>query len=144
MRKYICRVQGLPSLPSLIVTPNAAFLNQWERALFDTGVPSQNIVRFARDDSKEPHENDCFVLLSRHALLAETRHVLKGHGSNLFPPLPQDLIELLQDTRMRGEGNVDKVRIALGNYSKTITRKLFRALIIDESHVFRNLMTFGT
>jgi hypothetical protein len=128
----------------LIVTPNAAFLNQWERALFDTGVPSQNIVRFARDDSKEPHGNDCFVLLSRHALLAETRHVLKGHGSNLFPPLPQDLIELLQDTRMRGEGNVDKVRIALGNYSKTITRKLFRALIIDESHVFRNLMTFGT
>ena len=76
--------------------------------------------------------------------MAETRHVLKGRGSNLFPFLPHDLIDLLQDTRMRGEGNVDEIRIALGNHSKRIARKQFRTLIIDESHVFRNLLTFGT
>ena len=74
--------------------------------------------------------------------MAETRHFLKGHRSNLFPFLPIDLLELLQTARIRG-GSVENMTRAIGTYSKSITRKRFRTLIIDECHTMRNLLTFG-
>jgi len=143
LRSHICKIKGVSSLPTLIVAPTAAFLNQWERALSESGVPASHITRFVRDDQQKLREDEwCFILLSRHSLMAETRHVLKGRRSNLFPFLPIDLLELLQHTRTRG-GSVDKITRAIGKYSKSITRKRFRTLIIDECHAMRNLLTFG-
>ena len=128
--------------PAPLTPPTAAFLNQWERALFESGVPASHITRFVRDDQHKLCEDECFILLSRHSLMAETRHVLKGHRSNLFPFLPIDLLELLQTARIRG-GSVENMTRAIGTYSKSITRKRFRTLIIDECHTMRNLLTFG-
>jgi len=142
LRSHICKIKGVSSLPTLIVAPTAAFLNQWERALFESGVPASYITRFVRGNQHKLCEDECFVLLSRQSLMAEMRHVLKGHRSHLFPFLPIELLELLQYTIIRG-GSVENITRAIGTYSKSITRKRFRTLIIDECATMRNLLTVG-
>jgi hypothetical protein len=85
---FIYNLQGkgnnLPSLPTLIVVPRSdAFVNQWKDALVCSGVPSENIILFARDSI------DTLQHESKHSLTTEMRHFLKGRGSVLFPNIPQ-------------------------------------------------------
>lgn len=133
----------MPSLPTIIVVPSDAFVNQWKNALLCSGISAQNIYLFVRDSGDSQLQGtDTFILMSKYSLMTEMRHVLKGRGSILFPNLPEDLVNILLDTKMHG-GHVEEITAALGTHSKTHCKKLFRTLIIDECHTLRNLLTYG-
>ena len=127
----------------MIITPNDAFLDQWELALEASGVHLHQIKRFSRDGDSSILQGHKYILITRYSLMSEMRHVLKGNGSVLFPPLPRDLMTFLQDKKANG-GRADSITRTLGMFSKYIGAKRFRTLIIDECHIFRNLMTYGT
>jgi len=148
LRDFVYKVQeektNLPSLPTLIVVPSDAFVNQWKNALVYSGVPSETVALFVRDIEVDTLQNEDkpFLLMSKHSLMTEMRHFLKGRGSVLFPNIPEELTNLFLDTRTRG-GNVEEITDALGAFSKMSYPKLFRTLIIDECHTLRNLITYG-
>ena len=126
----------------MIIAPNDTFLNQWEDALISSGLPSSSIKRFVRQD-QSLLKGEHYVLMSRHSLMSEMRHVLKDNGSILFAGLPSGLLEFLKEKRSNG-GQSDTVTYALGIYAQSVNIQCFRTLIIDECHSLRNLMTYGS
>lgn len=128
-------------MPTLIIVPNDAFINQWNAALVASGVDPSSILHFDRE-KKRNMKGDIFILVTRYSIMTEMRHVLKDEGSDLFPELPRALVDCLREQRSNGN-KVDDVTVVLGRYTFMTSAKLFRTLIIDECHSLKNLLTYG-
>ena len=121
LRSYIYSIQkgdNEDALPTLIIVPNDAFMNQWESALIASGISPSRIWHFARE--KECIlKGELYIIMTRYSLMSEMRHALKDEGSALFPELPSDLVDFLQEKRSDGD-QVDSVTLMLGRYSSFV------------------------
>lgn len=113
-------ITGEGQLPTVIVTPNNAVLEQWVQALKRNGVRAHRIHRFEKNISLDhiAHTNH-FVLLVKSKLQIEMKSIFDGivkktyspKSSALFPNISyKGLCELQKHERVsKGKGNVEDI-----------------------------------
>jgi hypothetical protein len=148
------------AMPTIIVGPNDAVLEQWEETLLLSGVPVEKIKLYWKKD-ETLHFGDYFVLLTRYQVMSAMKELMHSNKSksvsegNLFPKVNGTLLDKLQNQYDAGKGKArNKWNRKKENVSQCITRLLreggrqwnwkiiFRTLLIDESHFLRNLEAF--
>lgn len=142
------------AMPTIIVGPNDAVLEQWEETLLLSGVPVEKIKLYWKKD-KTLHFGDYFVLLTRYQVMSAMKELMHSNESNLFPKVNETLLKKLQNQYDAGKGKArNKWKGKKETVSQCITRLLregcrqwkwkitFRTLLIDESHFLRNLEAF--
>ena len=83
LRNSIAKAQGLPSKPTILVSPNHAVTQQWAETLVKAGVPSTNVMEFVpKKGTGLPqlwHKgSEVYLLLNRYQLQTEIRHLFAG------------------------------------------------------------------
>lgn len=135
-------------LPTLIIGPNEAVLNQWEDNLIMSGIKAQNIKYFYPEDKIILKEKGYFILMTRYAVMHEVRNVFNGGNSFIFSNQPQTTMKQLSECMVgiyKESGNGRKTELisqVLSSNTNQVTEKCFRTLIIDESHMMKNLSTY--
>ena len=122
----------------MIIAPNEAVLHQWEESLIMSGIETDNIKYFnCSDKNLLQHEQD-YILMTRHALMTEVRKLLKGEHCVIFPSIPKETVDGLQDIVGKNEkGYGEAVKTAqitkiLSANMKLVNWRCFRSLVIDE------------
>jgi len=142
------------AMPTIIVGPNDAVLEQWEDTLLLSGVPVEKIKRYWKKD-ETLHFGEYFVLLTRYQVMSAMKELMHSNESNLFPKVKDTLLKKLQNQYEAGKGTArNKWKRKKETVSQCITRLLreacrqskwkitFRTLLIDESHFLRNLEAY--
>jgi uncharacterized protein YbcI len=134
----------------MIIGPNEAVLNQWEDNLIMSGIDATTIKYFDKNDKNQFKNEKDFILMTRYSLMTETRAVIKGSVSVLFPTLPEQIISELKgvlSSSQKGLGErkkTDQITQILSSNMSLLGNSLeyFRTLIIDEAHMMKNLATY--
>lgn len=135
-------------LPTLIIAPNEAILNQWEENLIMSGIDPDNIKYFTCSDKNLFRHEEDYILMTRHSLMVEVRKLLNDDTCNIFPKVPEETLKCLKDVvGKHDKGYSESVKTAqitkiLGANMGLQTFKGFRSLIIDEAHMMKNLTTY--
>lgn len=132
----------------MIIAPNEALLNQWEESLVMSGIDTDHIKYFDADNKELLRHDQDYILMTRYALMAEVRKVLKGNSCVIFPRIPQETLKNLSDVIGKNEkGYTEAIKIAqltkiLGENMSLVNWRCFRSLIIDEAHLMKNVATY--
>jgi hypothetical protein len=142
-------------LPTLIIGPNDAVLDQWEDTLLMGGIPASRIQYFHPNDYLP--KSDCFILMTRYNVQSELRAMFNTKESNFFPNLKVEVIRALDNQKKAADGKQkNKYRTKDETEAACVTRLIesnmmssnnflgfrFRTILIDEAHFLKNLSAY--
>ena len=159
-----------PVLPTLIVCPNVALIEQWHEELDKNGVTSSKIlwVKSRKQLGSIVFLKPSFVFMTRYTLQTECKDILtqcgdpsvqnkKRQQSSLFPGIKSHFLEKLwrlkrmtkgkeaNNLRLDGESYDDCLTRIVKNYTKhnkDHIRPAFGVVVIDEAHFLKNRVSF--
>lgn len=135
-------------LPTMIIAPNEAVLNQWEETLIMSGIDPERVKYFESNDRNLLRKEQDIILMTRYSLMTEVRTVLKGDVSVLFPNFPeqtQSQLNTILGSSQKGFGESKKTEMilqVLRSNMALVKPIYFRSLIIDEAHMMKNMVRF--
>jgi len=169
LRNHIMKVHSsneestiIPQLPTLIVGPNHAVLDQWIETLILSGVDTRRIRLYESNDEDVLEEVDHFILMTRHEIMAQFRRYMNKHVSNLYPVVGKGGVSKFMLEKMlneiqashgkkKSEHRLEKETFpeCMNRFLKQLHKKkggltlCFRTLLIDEAHFLKNLLSIG-
>jgi SNF2 family DNA or RNA helicase len=162
LRNELSKAKGQIPLPTLIIAPNDAVLEQWFDALLKNGVSDKRIVMFSKAQV-DGLQGDNFILMTRYTAQAEIKDLFenldvgspKRTTSALFPGVGPTTLLALHNQYLSSKGkernryinkdeDIEDCVSRLLKKTGRHTNAVFETIIIDEAHLLKNRCTFWT